>query len=102
MLGQELPALIQDGYTSFKVYMTYDLLRLNDRQMLDIMALARREGAFMMVHAENHDMISWLADRLLEKGMIAPRYHAVSHAGSPRARRQTAPSRWPNCSTCRC
>ena len=28
--------------------MTYDLLRLNDRQMLDIMALARREGAFMM------------------------------------------------------
>src|SRR5437764_4031761 len=28
VLGQELPALIRDGYTSFKVYMTYDLLRL--------------------------------------------------------------------------
>src|SRR5216110_928855 len=42
VLGQELPALIRYGYTSFKVYMTYDLLRLNDRQMLDIMALARR------------------------------------------------------------
>src|SRR5947199_1812519 len=80
VLGQELPALIQDGYTSFKVYMTYDLLRLNDRQMLDFMALGRREGAFMMVHAENHDMISWLAERLLEKGLSAPRYHAVSHA----------------------
>jgi len=79
VLGQELPALIQDGYTSFKVYMTYDLLRLNDRQMLDIMALARREGAFMMVHAENHDMIAWLADRLLEKGLSQPRFHAVSH-----------------------
>ncbi|HEV8677974.1 MAG TPA: dihydropyrimidinase [Stellaceae bacterium] len=79
VLGQELPALIRDGYTSFKVYMTYDLLRLNDRQMLDIMALARREGAFMMVHAENHDMISWLADRLLEKGLSQPRFHAVSH-----------------------
>src|SRR6201982_812846 len=51
VLGQELPALIRDGYTSFKVYMTYDLLRLDDRQMLDIMALARREGAFMMVTA---------------------------------------------------
>src|SRR3954468_1100414 len=80
VLGQELPALIRDGYTSFKVYMTYDLLRLNDWQMLDIMALARREGAFMMVHAENHDMISWLADRLLDRGLGAPRYHAVSHA----------------------
>src|SRR5262249_8895187 len=74
VLGQELPALIQDGYTSFKVYMTYDLLRLNDRQMLDIMALARREGAMMMIHAENHDMIQWLADKLLEKGMSQPRY----------------------------
>jgi dihydropyrimidinase len=81
VLGQELPALIQDGYTSFKVYMTYDLLRLNDRQMLDILALARREGAFVMVHAENHDMISWLADRLLANGLSQPRYHAVSHTG---------------------
>lgn len=81
VFGQELPALIQDGYTSFKVYMTYDLLKLNDRQMLDIMALARREGAMMMIHAENHDMIQWLADRLLASGMSQPRYHAVSHAG---------------------
>ncbi|HWD56725.1 MAG TPA: dihydropyrimidinase [Stellaceae bacterium] len=80
VLGQELPALIEDGYTSFKVYMTYDLLRLNDRQMLDIMALARRAGAMMMIHAENHDMIQWLADRLLANGMSQPRYHAVSHA----------------------
>jgi dihydropyrimidinase len=80
VLGQELPALIRDGYTSFKVYMTYDLLRLDDRQMLDILALARREGAMVMVHAENHDMISWLASRLLEKGLSQPRYHAVSHA----------------------
>src|SRR5438067_2085390 len=80
VLGQELPALIRDGYTSFKVYMTYDLLRLDDRQMLDIMALARREGAFMTVHAENHDMIAWLADRLLDTGLSRPRYHAFSHA----------------------
>src|SRR5437763_10568691 len=80
VLGQELPALIRDGYTSFKVYMTYDLLQLDDRQMLDIMALARREGAFMMVHAENHDMIKWLANRLLAHGQSQPRYHAVSHA----------------------
>jgi dihydropyrimidinase len=80
VLGQELPALIQDGYTSFKVYMTYDAMRLDDRQMLEILALARREGALVMVHAENHDMIKFLTDRLLEKGMSQPRYHAVSHA----------------------
>jgi dihydropyrimidinase len=80
VLGQELPALIRDGYTSFKVYMTYDLLQLDDHQMLDILALARREGAFVMVHAENYDMIRWLTARLLDRGLAAPRYHAVSHA----------------------
>ena len=80
VMGQELPALIRDGYTSFKVYMTYDLLRLDDRQMLDTLAVARREGALVMVHAENHEMIKWLTGRLLEHGLGAPRYHAVSHA----------------------
>ena len=80
ILGQELPALIADGYTSFKVYMTYDLLQLDDYQMLDVLSLARREGAMTMVHAENHDMIRWLTDRLLEGGHRAPKYHAVSHA----------------------
>src|SRR6266702_2355406 len=80
VIGQELPALIRDGYTSFKVYMTYDLLRLDDGQMLDILALARRDGAMVMIHAENHDMIAWLTTRLLARGRGAPRYHAVSHA----------------------
>jgi len=80
VLGQELPALIRDGYTSFKVYMTYDLLKLDDGQMLDVLALARREGAMVMVHAENHDVIQWLSKRLLDGGHRAPRYHAVSHA----------------------
>lgn len=80
VLGQELPALIEDGYTSFKVYMTYELLRLDDRQMLEVLSLARREGAMVMVHAENHDMIRWLTDRLLDGGYREPKYHAVSHA----------------------
>ncbi|HEY3910010.1 MAG TPA: dihydropyrimidinase [Stellaceae bacterium] len=80
ILGQELPALIHDGYTSFKVYMTYDLLQLDDGQMLDILAVARREGALVMVHAENYDMIKWLTARLLDKGLAEPRWHAAAHA----------------------
>ena len=81
VLGQELPALIRDGYTSFKVYMTYDALRLDDRQMLEVLATARREGAMTMIHAENHDVIGWLTERLEAAGKTAPKYHAVAHAG---------------------
>ena len=43
VLGQELPALVGDGYTSFKVFMTYDDLVLNDRQLLEVFDCARRE-----------------------------------------------------------
>jgi len=80
VLGQELPALIRDGFTSFKVYMTYERLKLSDHQMLDVLALARREGALVMIHAENDDMIRWLTDKLIDGGYREPKYHAVSHA----------------------
>ena len=80
VLGQELPALIGDGYTSFKIYMTYDSLKLNDQEFLSVLAVARREGAMVMVHAENHDIIAWLSDKLLAAGNSAPKYHGVAHA----------------------
>jgi dihydropyrimidinase len=79
VLGQDLPALIRDGYTSFKVYMTYDGTKLDDYQMLDILSVARREGALTMIHAENWDMIRWVSKRLMDGGNTAPRYHAISH-----------------------
>ena len=34
VLTEELPALIRAGYTSFKIYMTYDDLKLDDGQIL--------------------------------------------------------------------
>lgn len=78
VLADELPALIAEGYSSFKVYMTYDDLKLNDRQTLDVLAVAQQHGALAMIHAENSDCISWLTDRLTADGKTAPKYHAVS------------------------
>jgi dihydropyrimidinase len=76
VLEQELPALIAEGYTSFKVYMTYDDLKLDDGQMLDVLEVARRHGAMAMIHAENADCIEWLTKRLEAAGRTAPRFHA--------------------------
>jgi len=78
VLAEELPRLIRNGYTSFKVYMTYDDLKLNDRQMLDVLTVAREHGALVMVHAENSDCIGWLTERLLGKGLHAPHAHALA------------------------
>ena len=78
VLGQELPALIAEGYTSFKVFMTYDDLVLNDRQILDVFDLARREGARVMVHAEGYDAIRYMTERLEKAGETRPFGHALS------------------------
>ncbi|MBX3554274.1 MAG: dihydropyrimidinase, partial [Pseudolabrys sp.] len=78
VLGQELPALVEDGYTSFKVFMTYEGLALSDMEMLNVMNVARETGALVMVHAENYDAIRFLTDRLERAGHTAPRYHATS------------------------
>lgn len=78
-LEEDLPELIRTGITSFKVYMTYDQLKIDDYQMLDVLAVAARERALVMVHAENNDVIRWVSQRLLERGYTAPRFHGTSH-----------------------
>ena len=78
VLCDELPQLIREGCTSFKIYMTYDDLKLSDRQILEVFDVARREGAMVMVHAENSDAIAWLTERLTAAGRTAPRYHAAA------------------------
>ncbi len=78
VLGQELPALVADGLTSFKVFMTYDDLVLNDRELLEVFAVARRERALVMVHAEGYDSIKFLTEKLEAEGKTAPLYHGAS------------------------
>jgi dihydropyrimidinase len=76
VLNEELPALIAEGYTSFKIYMTYDDLKLGDGEILDVLAVARALGAMAMIHAENADCIEWLTKKLEAAGRTAPRWHA--------------------------
>jgi dihydropyrimidinase len=78
VLRDDLPGLIREGYTSFKIYMTYETLKLNDRQVISVLALARRERAMVMVHAENSDCIAWLTAELEKHGQTAPYFHALS------------------------
>lgn len=76
VLGQELPNLVRDGYTSFKVFMTYDDLVLNDRELLDVFDVAHRERALVMVHAEGHDAIKYMTQKLEQRGNVEPYFHA--------------------------
>src|SRR6266566_271008 len=74
VLGQELPALVEDGYTSFKVFMTYDDLVLNDRELLEV--------PIMIVDVSGRqamEQIRWAQQRGLQVyGETCPQYIALT------------------------
>ena len=80
VIVEDIPALVAEGFSSIKIFMTYDRLRVEDEKLLDILAAARDAKALVCVHAENHGIISWMVKRLTERGYTAPKYHPVSHA----------------------
>lgn len=79
VLSQELPQAIKDGFTSFKVFMCYEDVKIDDREILEVLTVARREGALVMVHAENDNCIAWLGKKLEDLGQIEPKYFAKAH-----------------------
>ena len=79
VINEELPKMVEQGITSFKIYMTYDKLIVDDQQMLNIMAAAKRLGALTMIHAENNAMINWMSEKLIDSSHQEPKYHALSH-----------------------
>jgi dihydropyrimidinase len=80
VLTHELPELIEQGCTSIKLFLTYEGLKLDDYEVLTVLAFARREGVMVMIHAENEACIRWLTDRLLESRKTALRYHVTAHS----------------------
>lgn len=78
VIEKELPAIVAAGIRSFKVFMTYDPLHVDDGQVLRVLAAAKRLGAFVAVHCENYAAIGFLTDALIRSGRTAPKYHAWS------------------------
>ncbi len=79
-IASEIPALIEDGITSFKCYLAYkDSLMVNDGEFLETLNLAKKHGALVSIHAENGEMISYLTNKLISEGKTGPEHHQHSH-----------------------
>jgi dihydropyrimidinase len=68
LIDEELPALIERGYRSFKVFMSYQGLMLSDDKIMDVMNVAQRHRSTVLVHAENGHCVHWLSARLESAG----------------------------------
>jgi dihydropyrimidinase len=78
VLSEQLPALVAMGVRSFKVFMTYEGLRLADGALLAVLDTAKRLGALVAVHAENDEAVRFGVARLVAEGRTEALSHALS------------------------
>ncbi|UUZ96390.1 dihydropyrimidinase [Paenibacillus sp. P25] len=76
----EPPQIIEEeGITSLKVFMAYkNVLQADDGTLFKTLLLAKEQGALVMVHAENGDVIAYLIEQALAEGHTEPIYHALT------------------------
>ena len=74
-----MDALIDEGITSFKLFMAYPGVFLSDDgQIVRAMQTAAGNGGLIMMHAENGSAIDVLVQQALARGETAPYYHGVT------------------------
>lgn len=74
----EIPAVMDAGCTTFKLYMAYEGLRLTDGAILRTLAALQKHRGLPIVHAENHDAIAYLTKKFLKEGKTTPHYHPLT------------------------
>lgn len=73
---KEMSLLIQEGVTSFKLFMAYPgVFYSDDGQILRAMQVAGETGGLIMMHAENGIAIDVLVEQALARGETDPRFH---------------------------
>lgn len=75
----ELKTLIDQGVSSFKLFMAYPgVFLVDDGTIFKAMTTAGENGGLICMHAENGVVIDVLVKRALAAGHTAPKYHALT------------------------
>src|SRR6476619_1083950 len=76
---EELYTAMDEGVTSFKMFMAYPgVFLVDDATIFRAMSAAGARGGLICMHAENGIVINEIIKRALEKGHTAPKYHALT------------------------
>jgi dihydropyrimidinase len=75
----ELHGLIDQGISSFKLFMAYPgVFLVDDGTIFKAMSTAGEHGGLICMHAENGVVIDVLVKRAIAEGKTAPKYHALT------------------------
>jgi dihydropyrimidinase len=78
-LGREMKDMVDEGVTSFKLFMAYPgVFMMDDASIFRAMQRSGEVGATICMHAENGGVIDVLVEQALARGETAPKYHALT------------------------
>ncbi|MBQ8860292.1 MAG: dihydropyrimidinase [Ruminococcus sp.] len=72
---EELKAMFEQGVSSFKAYMTYDAMKLNDEELFSLLSSLKALGGIVGVHCENDGIIKSLTKDKKENGTLSVLTH---------------------------
>lgn len=75
-----LPQIIEHGYPSFKLFMTYQKagFMVEDPILYKVMKIVSDNGGIAGIHAENDTICEYLTEENIKNGLISAEYHAKS------------------------
>ena len=80
VMNVEMAEMVEQGISSFKLFMAYKgAFMVDDETLFKSLLKARDLGALIMVHAENGDVLHHLINQHLAEGKTEPIWHALSH-----------------------
>ncbi len=82
---QEIDRMIEQGVSSFKMYMVYDSMRVSDGQIYDAVKRLTKRGCLLGVHCENYDVLQARIRELHDMGVWKPAGHPVSRPSAVEA-----------------
>lgn len=74
---KEIRDMIDEGITSFKLYMTYPAMIVNDRDLYKIIKKLKEYSCFAGVHCENAGVIDALIEEAKAEGRLGPENHPL-------------------------
>ncbi len=76
---REMDTLIEDGVSSFKLFMAYPgVFMVDDASIFKALTRAGENGGLICMHAENGGVIDVLVKRALARKNTAPKWHALT------------------------
>lgn len=74
----EIDSMIAQGVTSFKMYMVYPAMRVDDGKIYDALKFIEDKDCLIGVHCENYDLLNARIDELHAMGRFEPMAHPDS------------------------